>query len=51
MGTLNIFGVNSPRSAAPFCTGLGFNFKLGHSYLSTKTTGLSEKSNSAPYKK
>lgn len=51
MGTLNILGVNSPRSLAPFSIGFGFNFNLDHSYLNTETRDLSEKSNSAPCRK
>lgn len=46
MDTLNILGVNYPRSLAPFSIGLGFNFNLNHSYINMETTDLPEESNS-----
>lgn len=42
MGTLNILGVNSPRSLAPFSIGFGFNFNLDPT--STQKQEISQRS-------
>lgn len=41
--TLNILRVNSSRSLAPFFTGCGNKFNLGHSYINTERTDVSER--------